>query len=94
MTATQKKQEVRIYLDPHQLDALTRTAESQQQTRSGFIRQLIDDKFNPPKPKANLTPTYAGAVAEAMRAGRGKLNRVDAEAVASAVIVAMAKNTD
>ena len=93
MTAT-KKREVKICLDPHQLDALTRAAESQQQSKSGFIRQLIDDKFNPPKPKAKATPSYAKAVAEALRAGRGKLNRIDAEAITSAVIVAMHKSTD
>ena len=91
---TTRKAEMRIYLDPDQLEALTRTAESENETRSAFVRRLIDKEFNPPQ-KVAAVPTYAGAVAEAMRAGRGKLNRVDAEAVAAAVIVAMhGKNTD
>ena len=75
--------EVKIRLAPEVLEQVEQAATKHDQFRTVWIQRAIMDRLNGGK---RLKGSYAAAVSAALAAGRGKLNRQDAEAVASRVI--------
>ena len=75
--------EVKLRLDPEVLEQVEQAATRKDQFRTVWIQGAIMDRLHGGK---QLKGNYAAAVSAALAAGRGKLNRHDAEAVASRVI--------
>ena len=75
--------EVKIRLDPEVLEQVEQAALKRDQFRTVWIMGAIMDRLHGGQ---KLKGNYAAAVSAALAAGRGKLNRHDAEAVASRVI--------
>ena len=76
---------ISITMDETTLSAVEQAALKEGQIRTEWIADSIKRRLGDPM----QTVRYAKAVQEAMAGSRGKLNRADAMAVASRVIVAM-----
>ena len=74
---------VTITLSPDVLDRVEKEAERKDQFRTVWIQGAIMNRLQGNK---TLKGNYAAAVSAALQAGRGKLSRHDAEAVAAKVI--------
>lgn len=74
---------VTISLSPDVLEKVEQEAERKDQFRTVWIQGAIMKRL---EGGLSLKGNYAAAVAAAMAAGRGKLSRHDAEAVAAKVI--------
>ena len=82
-TILMRLKELKIRLEPEVLEQVEREATKRDQFRTVWIQRAIMDRLNGGQ---QLKGNYAAAVSAALAASRGKLNRQDAEAVASRVI--------
>lgn len=83
---------ISVLLDGDLLSQVNDEAERADQPVSVWIRGSIHNRLRGPIGGKINHHSYAKAVAAAQSASRGKLNRVDAEAVASRVITTIAND--